>query len=253
MTRNTVVFVCLLFVWLSTVQTAIITVFEVRRRCPSTAEAWLKRKGAYICSAPAQYHCMPTQNGDVVEFCEDSIWIEDDYCPRFNTNTGSIDVHLCPVDSSCPRQHYLSSTVYKYPDCLQSHKPVTNSPKAAFLNGGASNTSTSRVVVHSLEPKTGTVDPSTILLLTVLNQTGVLLVLVVLVALLIYLIYVQHKNRYISQIEENYKKGIIDRVISLMKHDYICPEEMDHKEAPTNVLEDKYTKEEVETNQRLRG
>ncbi|XP_078335700.1 uncharacterized protein LOC111132979 isoform X2 [Crassostrea virginica] len=225
MTRNTVVFVCLLFVWLSTVQTAIITVFEVRRRCPSTAEAWLKRKGAYICSAPAQYHCMPTQNGDVVEFCEDSIWIEDDYCPRFNTNTGSIDVHLCPVDSSCPRQHYLSSTVYKYPDCLQS----------------------------SLEPKTGTVDPSTILLLTVLNQTGVLLVLVVLVALLIYLIYVQHKNRYISQIEENYKKGIIDRVISLMKHDYICPEEMDHKEAPTNVLEDKYTKEEVETNQRLRG
>ena len=41
--------------------------------------------------------------------------------------------------------------------------------------------------------------------------------------------------------------------VSLIKHDYVCPEEMDHKETPTNVLEDKYTKEEVETNQRLRG
>ena len=51
--------------------------------------------------------------------------------------------------------------------------------------------------------------------------------------------------------------GIIDGVISRIKHDYICIEEMDHKEAPTNVLEHKYTKEEVEdctkADQRLRG
>ena len=46
-------------------------------------------------------------------FTVSCVFILSDYCPRFNTNTGSIDVHLCPVDSTCPRQHYLSSTVYK--------------------------------------------------------------------------------------------------------------------------------------------
>lgn len=109
------------------VQSAVITVYEPRRRCPDTEEKWRERVAGYICQSPSQYHCMLTGDGGIVEFCSDITWIEYDYCPVFNSKTGSIDVQLCPENGDCPRKQYLSNTVYKYPDCLQNSRTTSNS------------------------------------------------------------------------------------------------------------------------------
>lgn len=59
-----------------TVQSAIITVYEPRRRCPNTEEKWRERVAGYICRSQTQYHCMLTGDGGIVEFCSDISWIE---------------------------------------------------------------------------------------------------------------------------------------------------------------------------------
>lgn len=107
------------------VQSAIITVYEPRRRCPNTEEKWREREAGYICPPQTQYHCMLTGDGQIVEFCSDITWIEHDYCPMFNSKTGIIDVQLCPENGDCPRKQYLSNTVYKYPDCLQTYRTTS--------------------------------------------------------------------------------------------------------------------------------
>lgn len=107
------------------VQSAIITVYEPRRRCPNTEEKWREREAGYICPPQTQYHCMLTGDGQIVEFCSDITWIEHDYCPMFNSKTRIIDVQLCPENGDCPRKQYLSNTVYKYPDCLQTYRTTS--------------------------------------------------------------------------------------------------------------------------------
>ncbi|XP_061197940.1 uncharacterized protein LOC133206048 [Saccostrea echinata] len=102
-----------------------ITAFEYRRRCPNTEEKWRQREEGYICPATTKYHCILTEDGNIVEFCNDIIWIEEDYCPMLNLKTGNIDVRLCPENAVCPSGHYLSSTVYKYPACLQRKTDFT--------------------------------------------------------------------------------------------------------------------------------
>lgn len=61
---------------LGIVQSAVITVYEPRRRCPNTEEKWRERVAGYICPSQTQYHCMLTGNSEIVEFCSDIIWIE---------------------------------------------------------------------------------------------------------------------------------------------------------------------------------
>ncbi|XP_048777605.2 uncharacterized protein LOC125681503 [Ostrea edulis] len=112
--------------------TQLISVFEYRRRCPNSKENWQERSERYFCNAPAQYHCMLKEDGNLVEFCADIIWVEEDYCPVYNVKIRSIDVSLCPENADCPRGHYLSNTVYKYPDCLQRKQhSTTTTPNTA--------------------------------------------------------------------------------------------------------------------------
>lgn len=129
-------FICLTILILSIhvvqVQSAIITVYEPRRRCPDTEEKWRERVAGYICQSPSQYHCMLTGDGGIVEFCSDITWIEYDYCPVFNSKTGSIDVQLCPENGDCPQKQYLSNTVYKYPECLQDFRKASDSKDGAI-------------------------------------------------------------------------------------------------------------------------
>lgn len=61
---------------LGIVQSAVITVYEPRRRCPNTEGKWRERVAGYICPSQTQYHCMLTGDGEIVEFCSDIIWIE---------------------------------------------------------------------------------------------------------------------------------------------------------------------------------
>ena len=69
-------------------------------------------------------------------FTVSCVHVLSDYCPRFNTKTGSIDVHLCPVDSTCPRQHYLSSTVYKCKHTVKNPQVCTSSVTKKTWDGG---------------------------------------------------------------------------------------------------------------------
>ncbi|XP_052714080.1 uncharacterized protein LOC128187689 [Crassostrea angulata] len=128
------------------IQSAVITVYEPRRRCPNTEEKWRERVEGYICPSQTKYHCMLTGDGEIVEFCSDITWIEHDYCPMFNSKTGTIDVQLCPENGDCPRKQYLSNTVYNYPDCLQVFRKASDSK-----DGGISLASTA-IEENSVEP-----------------------------------------------------------------------------------------------------
>ncbi|XP_062570518.1 uncharacterized protein LOC134232550 isoform X2 [Saccostrea cucullata] len=119
-----------------------IIAYEYRRRCPNTEDAWRQREEGYICPAPTKYHCMLTEEGNTVEFCNEITWIEGDYCPMLNLKTGSIDVRLCPENALYPSGHYLSNTVYKYKFYISRKTDfTTHAPRktAASLNQEAND------------------------------------------------------------------------------------------------------------------
>nr|XP_022318682.1 uncharacterized protein LOC111121611 isoform X2 [Crassostrea virginica] len=89
------------------------------RDCPINKSDWDVASHELQCVSPNSYHCMLDEKGEPVKQCLGKIWIQEGFCPEYNSNVGRIDVRPCSHDAGCPEQTYWSNEVYRYSTCIK--------------------------------------------------------------------------------------------------------------------------------------
>ncbi|XP_022301521.2 uncharacterized protein LOC111109619 [Crassostrea virginica] len=92
------------------------------------------------CNDPDRYHCLNDEFSRPGWICADPIWVEADWCPKYNTTTKKITEVKC-YGSNCPTSIYLSSRSHLYEDCRSEVKTSTKFPFSSTQspnNGSAS-------------------------------------------------------------------------------------------------------------------
>ncbi|XP_078331192.1 uncharacterized protein LOC111122667 [Crassostrea virginica] len=89
------------------------------RDCPINKSDWDVASHELQCVSPNSYHCMLDEKGEPVKQCLGKIWIQEGFCPEYNSNVGRIDVRPCSHDAGCPEKTYWSNEVYRYSTCIK--------------------------------------------------------------------------------------------------------------------------------------
>ncbi|XP_065939718.1 uncharacterized protein [Magallana gigas] len=93
---------------------------ERKTPCSFNKTVYEKDKDSFNCQGSTNvYHCIPNERNRSGEICIQSVWVQPNYCPEYNTGAHTLDTVPCNVSiGSCPDVLFLSNEVYKYPACL---------------------------------------------------------------------------------------------------------------------------------------
>uniref|UniRef100_A0A8W8N296 Novel STAND NTPase 3 domain-containing protein n=1 Tax=Magallana gigas TaxID=29159 RepID=A0A8W8N296_MAGGI len=88
--------------------------------CSFNQTVYEEEKDSFNCQGSINvYHCIQNERNRSGEICIQSVWVQPNYCPEYNTGANTLDTVPCNVSTgSCPDVLFQSNEVYKYPVCL---------------------------------------------------------------------------------------------------------------------------------------
>lgn len=101
---------------------------QASMQCAHTLDGWNRGSVSLQCQEPKHYHCLPDEFGHFIQKCSNRILVPPGMCPRFNSESGQINVFECQSNqNSCPPNPFWSYDVQVliYYGCYIRINPTT--------------------------------------------------------------------------------------------------------------------------------
>lgn len=82
-------------------------------QCAYTLDGWNKASVSLQYQKPKYYHCLTDEFGHFIQKCSQRILVPKGMCPKFNSDSGQMDVFECQShQNGCPPTHFWSNDAY---------------------------------------------------------------------------------------------------------------------------------------------